>query len=82
MKFVVRSRLGLKPWLGYDMVEGGVANDRVIDTIENYMAGTMPAEIALQQLSLHQPNNQLCILNQEIVDTRLIFIGKEVIDVD
>lgn len=81
LRFVVQSRLGLKPWLGYDIVEGGVANDRVIDTVENYMAGTMPADIALQQLSLHQPNNQVCILNQEIVNERLIFIGKEVLNV-
>lgn len=28
---------GKKPWLGYDLIEGGVANDRIFDTIENYM---------------------------------------------
>ena len=77
LDFIVSNRMGRKSWMAYDMVEGGIANDRVIDTVENYMAGTMPAEIALRLLSLHQPNNQVCIINQEIVDKHLIFIRKE-----
>ena len=34
LNFIVASRNGKQPWTGYDIIEGGVANDRVIDTIE------------------------------------------------
>ena len=36
LNFIVRSRQGDKPWLGYDFIEGGVANDRVIDTVATW----------------------------------------------
>ncbi len=61
-------------WKNYDIVEGGVANDNVIDTVEDYMRGRMSAEAALVELSKHRPNNQMCILNQEIIDRHLHFV--------
>lgn len=73
LHFIVDSRDGLKVWKDYDMIEGGVANDRVIDTVEAFKAGQISEEKALQELSKHQPNNQICILRQEIVDKYLIF---------
>ena len=45
----------------------------VVDTVESYIAGTMPAEIALEQLAQHQPNNQMCLLNQHLIDECLHF---------
>ena len=33
------SRRGEQPWKDYDVVEGGVANDQVIDTDEDYYVG-------------------------------------------
>lgn len=77
LDFIVDSRQGGKPWQGCDYIEGGVANDRVIDTIDLYMAGLMTREIALARLSEHRPNNQMCLLNQEIIDKYLIFHGAE-----
>lgn len=77
LDFIVNSRQGRKPWIDYDYIEGGVANDRVIDTIELYMAGLMPREKALEKLSEHRPNNQMCLLNQEIIDKYLKFDGTE-----
>ena len=79
-KNVVKSRKGLKPWAKYDIVEGGVANDRVIDTVEAYMNGMMTVEMALGQLSQHQPNNQFCLLNQQLIDQCLQFISVEQIN--
>ena len=55
-------------------MEGGVANDRVIDTVEAYMSNMMQLETALKNLSLHRPNNQLCLRNQQVVDNFLNFI--------
>ena len=64
LDFIVASRCGQTPWKDYDMVEGGVANDRVIDTVEAYMIGNITQEIALGQLAQHRPNNQLCLISQ------------------
>lgn len=56
-----------------DCIEGGIANDRVIDMVEGYIAGTVSAEYALLELSKHQPNHQICILNQQAIDECLHF---------
>ncbi len=74
LDFVVDSRSGLIPWVNYDIVEGGVANDRVIDTVELYTIGILDKTAALGRLSEHQPNHQICILNQEILDKYLKFV--------
>ena len=74
LEFVVASRNGQKPWAQYDVVEGGVANDRVIDTVELYTIGFLDKASALGKLSEHQPNHQICILNQTILDKYLKFV--------
>ena len=74
LDFVVDSRSGLKPWANYDIVEGGVANDRVIDTVELYTIGILDKASALGRLSEHQPNHQICILSQMILDKYLKFV--------
>lgn len=73
LDFVVNSRLGKQPWLGYDIIEGGIANDRIFDTIENFMENQITKEVALGRLRYEQPNNQLCLLNQRIIDECLYF---------
>ena len=74
LDFVVASRNGMKPWAQYNVVEGGVANDRVIDTVELYTIGILDKASALGKLSEHQPNHQICILNQAVLDKYLKFI--------
>lgn len=63
----------------YDLVEGGVANDNVIDTVEDYENGIITAQQALGQLIYKKVNHQICILNQEIIDKYLTFISSELI---
>lgn len=77
LDFIVKSRKGEKPWSKYDIIEGGVANDRVIDTVEAYMNNMMTVEMALGQLSQHQPNNQFCLLSQALIDECLLFVSVE-----
>ena len=74
LQFIIANRMGQKDVKKYDVIEGGVANDRVIDTVEAYMANMMTLETALRELSRHKPNNQLCITNQKIVDTCMVYI--------
>ena len=79
LEFIVGNRTGQELAKGYDYIEGGVANDRVIDTVNLYIAGLMELNTALRELSKHQPNNQMCLLNQEIIHKYLIYDGTETI---
>ncbi len=77
LDFIVSSRKGERPWADYDIIEGGVANDQVIDTVEDYYSGRITADQALGQLRFAHPTHQMCISNQLIVDRCLQFIGSE-----
>ncbi len=77
LDFIVDSRAGRQPWAGFDIIEGGVADDRVIDAVEAYINGYADVEHTLRQLVYHKPNYQICILNQEIVDQYLQFQSYE-----
>ncbi|MBQ5573727.1 MAG: DUF3990 domain-containing protein, partial [Bacteroidaceae bacterium] len=70
-------RTGVNVADNFDYIEGGVANDRVVDTVNLYIAGLMELSTALRELSKHQPNNQMCILNQNIINKYLIYDGAE-----
>lgn len=77
LDFIVSSRRGEEPWKEYDIIEGGVANDQVIDTVEDYYAGRITAEQAIGQLRFAKPTHQMCIRNQAIVDRCLHFVSAE-----
>lgn len=72
--FVVANRRGEQLWRDYDIIEGGIANDRVFNTIELYAAGLTPMEEALRKLQYEKPNNQICLLRQSVVDKYLHFL--------
>ena len=77
LDFIVGNRQGKNPAKDFDYVEGGIANDRVIDTVRLYMTGFYTVELALQQLIFHKPNNQICLLNQELLNKYLVYNGTE-----
>ena len=74
LDFIALSRKGQQPWKGLDWIEGGIANYRVISTVEAYIDGTMTAEMAMGKLIKEGLRHQLCILNQEIIDRYLTFV--------
>lgn len=80
LDYVVDCRRGGQMQNWYDLVEGGVANDNVIDTVEDYENGVITAEQALGQLRYKEVNHQICVLNQEIADKYLSFIGSETLE--
>lgn len=61
----------------YDIVIGGVANDKVFNTIELYFEGLIEQEEAIKRLRFEKPNLQICIRNQSIIEKCLKFIGSE-----
>ena len=77
LEFIVGNRTGQELAKDYDYVEGGVANDRVVDTVNLYIAGLMELSTALRELSKHQPNNQICILSQDLINKYLKYDGTE-----
>lgn len=77
LEYVVDCRRGGVMQQQFDIVEGGVANDNVIDTVEDYENGIITADQALGQLKYKEVNHQICILCQEIIDKHLSFISAE-----
>jgi hypothetical protein len=77
LDFVVANRNGEAAYKGLDYVEGGVADDRVIDTINLYIGGLLDMSAALKRLSLYKPSNQICILSQTLLDKYLHYYGNE-----
>lgn len=73
LDYVVDCRKGGRLQRRYDVVEGGVANDNVIDTVEDFENGIITAEQALGQLKYKKVNHQICFHSQEVVDRFLAF---------
>ena len=82
LEYVIDCRKGGTIQNQYDLVEGGVANDNVIDTVEDYENGIINAEQALGQLKYKAVNHQLCILSQAIVDKHLTFVSSTIVKED
>ena len=58
----------------YDVIEGGIADDQVFNTIDLYFAGIYTYEQALDQLRYKKPNHQMCITNANLLKEKLHFI--------
>jgi len=61
----------------YDLVIGGVANDRVFNTLTLYFRSFIDQAEALRRLRYEQLNSQYCFRNQALLDRHLKFIGSE-----
>lgn len=75
LDFVCGCRKGGDAYKAYDIVEGGVANDKVFQTVDLYMAGIYNKDQALQNLVYEKPNHQLCFITQRAIDRCLKFVG-------
>ncbi len=72
LDFVATCRTG-KTIGNYDVVIGGVANDKIFRTIDLYFAGDISKEEALRRLIFEKPNNQICIRSQKVLDECIFF---------
>lgn len=82
LDFVVGCRTGSGAWREYDYVEGGVADDRVIDTVNLYIQKFLSKQQAIENLRFMRPNNQICLLNQALLDKHLTYIDTQQIPSD
>ena len=72
-------RGGSDVYLGYDIIIGGIADDRVYNTIELFEDNLINKEEALKRLRYYKPNNQICIVNQEIINKYLNYEESKVV---
>lgn len=77
LRFIVANRSGENAAEPYDYVEGGVADDRVINTITLFMQGYCDEDFALKRLAEHRPNNKMCLRSQALIDRCLHYEGIE-----
>lgn len=52
----------------YDLVIGGVANDKVFNTVELYFDGLIEKAEALKRLKFEKPNLQLCFRSEKALE--------------
>ena len=57
----------------YDIVMGGIANDKVFRTVDLYFAGDITKEECLRRLIFEEPNNQICIRSQHVLEECITF---------
>lgn len=74
LDFVAACRMGEDVYKQYDVICGGIANDRVFNTLDLYFSNQMTKEEALKRLIYEKPNQQLCFTNQRAIDTCISFI--------
>ena len=78
LDFIVMCRRG--EYAGdYDVVVGGVANDKVFDTVQLFLDGLIDKMESIKRLQYDKPNIQYCFRNQQIIDTHLKFLVGEVL---
>ena len=73
LDYVAACRKGL-PHEQYDIIEGGIADDNVFDTVDLYIQGIYTRDQALEQLRWKKPNHQICITSQKVIDRYLKFV--------
>lgn len=76
LHFVAANRAG-KNMNAFDVVQGGIANDKVFNTLELYFAKLIPEDEALDRLKFEKPNRQICICRQDLIGRLLVFESAE-----
>ncbi|MBO4729605.1 MAG: DUF3990 domain-containing protein [Spirochaetaceae bacterium] len=73
LDFILDCRSGSKIFQNYDIIEGGIANDKVFNTVELFFQHLIDKQTALTRLKYEKPNNQICFINQKVLDAVLHF---------
>ncbi|MCI8831675.1 MAG: DUF3990 domain-containing protein [Lachnospiraceae bacterium] len=73
LEYVCACRKGENIYQEYDIVIGSVADDDVFKTVDMYLRGLWDKERTLTELRYYKMNDQICIVNQEVLNQVLIF---------
>lgn len=72
LRFVLDCRNGADR-SAHDIVWGGIANDKVFNTVELFFSNLITEEEALGRLRFEKPNVQVCFRTQFVLDNHLHF---------
>ena len=72
LDFILNCRSG-KDSTDYDFVVGGVANDKVFNTVELFFDGLIDKTEAINRLRYEKPNQQMCFGKAVKSDFRSVF---------
>lgn len=75
LDFILKCRSG-KDTTDYDLVIGGVANDKVFNTVELFWDGLIDKTEAINHLRYEKPNLQICFRTEKAL-AQLHFEGSE-----
>lgn len=73
LDFVCACRKGVNLYKNYDIIIGAVANDDVFKTVDMYFRGIWSKKKALDELRYYKMNDQICVINQDVLDKKLHF---------
>lgn len=76
LNFILNCRSG-KDTSDYEIITGGVANDKVFNTIELYLDGLIDKEGAIKRLRYEKPNLQICFRTEEVLKKYVHFKRSE-----
>ena len=76
LDFILNCRSG-KDTSDYDIVVGGVANDKVFNTVELYFEQLIDKAEAINRLRYEKPNLQICFRTEIAMEKYLHFEGSE-----
>lgn len=74
VEFVCRCRRGDKPLQAYDLIIGGVADDRVYEAVNMYYKGYWDMKTTLSALKFYDRNDQYYFATQKAIDQMLSFV--------
>ena len=74
LDFVCACRQGELIYKDYDIIIGAVANDDVFKTVDMYFRGLWDKEKALNELRYYKMSNQICIVNQDVIEKKLKYL--------
>ena len=78
LDFILLCRRG-QDLTDYDIVIGGVANDKVFNTVELYFDNLIDKAEAIRRLRYEKPNLQICFRTQAALEAYLHFEGSATI---
>ena len=73
--FVCSCRRGEDEWKEYDLIIGGVANDRVYYAVDMYYQGLWDMKRTLDALRFYKVNDQWCFVSQILLDQSVRYVG-------
>ena len=75
LDFVCDCRRGGDLYRSYDLIFGGVANDKVYAAVDLYYRGIWDVQRTLHELTYYEKNDQFCFVTQNAINLLLQFVS-------